>query len=727
MRFILGFVYILSSFSGFAAVDHWETVVYETDTWRYIVPTSAVSPTWTTIAYNDAAWLTGPGGFGYGDGDDNTTFPATESCYQRITFNITNVSAIDLMLFHIDYDDSFVAYLNGVEISRDNITSAGQPPYNQLADGNHEALMYAGGLPTMYQLDAAFILANMVNGANVLCIQIHNQSATSSDMSSRAFLSLGINDTSNDYGPTPPWFVAPIIFTSSNLPIVVINTAGGANIPDDPKIDATMGIIYNGVGMINNLTDPYNEYNGDIGIERRGSSSGGFPKKQWGLETRDPSGLTTEVSIFDMAYDNDWVLYAPYSDKSLLRNVLTYKMGWDTEQYAPRTKLCEVMLNGEYQGVYVFTEKIKRKDGKVGNNDVEPWDISGNELTGDYILKVDKTTAGGSVIWTSPFPPYAGAPGLINHQAHDPDLIDLQPEQMTYIENVVTAFETALDGPNFSDPITGYAPYVDMGSFVDFMLVNEFGKNVDGYRISSFYHKKRLSDGGQIAAGPLWDFNLAWGNANYCDGGDTTGWEIDFYTFCGGGGLQNPFWWERLVQDPTFSHDMNCRWQEMRQGAWHTDTLMAYIDSMAAYLEESQIRNYQKWQVLGIYLWPNNYIGLTYADEVDYLKTWITDRATWMDANMFGVCNDLGISEDEQDHYRVFPNPANEFVTFEFPYLVDEASIILYDAMGKIVLQHEFNESYDVQLNLARLTTGIYHYRIIEPNKRTSIGKLNVN
>lgn len=519
----------------------------------------------------------------------------------------------------------------------------------------------------------------------------------------------------------------PIVFTSSNLPIVVINTLGGAGIPDDPKIDATMGIIYNGPGVVNNLTDQFNEFEGDIGIERRGSSSGGFPKNQWGLETRDPSGVKVEVSIFNMAYDNDWVLYAPYSDKSLLRNVLSYKMGWDTEQYAPRTKLCEVMLNGSYEGVYVFTEKIKRKDGKVGNNDLEPEDISGNEITGDYILKVDKTTAGNSTIWTSPFPPYFGAPGLINIQAHDPELDSLVPVQMTYIENVVTAFETALAGPNFSDPVLGYAPYIDRGSYIDFMLVNEFGKNVDGYRISTFFHKKRLSDGGELVAGPLWDFNLAWGNANYCDGGNTAGWEIDFYNFCGGGGLQNPFWFERLVEDPAFSHDMNCRWQEMRLGAWHTDTLFAYIDSMAAYLEDAQQRNFQKWQVLGMYLWPNNFIGNTYAEEIAYLKTWVEARATWMDANMFGVCNDLGLSQEENDHYRVFPNPADDFVTIEFPYLVVKAEIVLYGPSGKIVLEKTVNQTYDVQLELWELATGIYHYRIIEPNKRTSTGKLNVH
>ncbi len=519
----------------------------------------------------------------------------------------------------------------------------------------------------------------------------------------------------------------PLTIDSTNLPIVVINTVGSAPIPNDPKIDATMGIIYNGPGIMNYLTDPFNEFNGNIGIERRGSSSGGFSKKQWGLETRDPSGNKTEVSIFDMAYDNDWVLYAPYSDKSLLRNVLSYKMGWDTDRYAPRTKLCEVFLNGEYQGVYVFTEKIKRKDGKVGNNDVETTDLSGNELTGDYILKVDKLTAGGQVAWTSPFPPYLGAPGFIKMQVHDPDLDSLAPVQLSYIESAVTAFETALNGPNFADPVLGYAPFIDKGSFIDFMLVNEFGKNVDGYRISSFYYKKRLSDGGEIVAGPLWDFNLAWGNANYCDGGNTSGWEIDFYNFCGGGGLQNPFWWEKLVQDPSFAHDMNCRWQEMRMGEWHTDTLMAYIDSMAAYLEDAQQRNFQKWSVLGTYLWPNNFVGATYAEEIGYLKTWITDRATWMDANMFGVCNDLAINENNEVVYRVFPNPAKELVNFEFPYLIIKGQINILDAMGRIVSKHIISNSYNAQIAVGKLPSGMYTYKIIESTGHSTAGKLSVN
>lgn len=727
MRVILLCILISATSFCHAAVNHWETVVYETDVWKYLIPSTAVNSTWNTIGFNDASWSTGNGGFGYGDGDDNTTFANTISCYQRISFNIVDTSAIDLAVFNIDYDDAFVAYLNGVEIARDNITSAGQPAFNQASDGLHEAVMYNGGYPFQLILNQAFIAANLVNGTNVLSIQTHNESITSSDLSSRVFLSLGINESSFNYGNTPSWFVAPIVFSDSNLPIVVINTVGGATIQNAYKIDASMGIIYNGVGNRNYLTDPFNEFEGDIGIEIRGSSSSGFPKKQWGLETRDPSGNKNDVSIFNMAYDNDWVLYAPYSDKSLIRNVLTYKMGWDTDQYAPRTKLCEVVLNGEYQGVYVFTEKIKRKDGKVGIEDVSPQDISGNELTGDYILKVDKLTSGGVVAWTSPIPPYPGAPGFIEFQAHDPSIDSLVPTQLNYLQSTVTAFENALDGSSFSDPVLGYAPYIDMESFVDYMLVQEFGKNVDGYRISSFFYKQRDSEGGKLIAGPLWDFNLAWGNANYCEGGLTTGWEMDFGNVCGGGGNQNPFWWQKLVQDPEFAHLMNCTWTELRQGPWHTDSLMAYIDEQALYLEESQTRNYLKWPVLGTYLWPNNFIGNSYAEEVAYLKTWTTARANWLDANMFGSCTDLGVSEIESMQFRVFPNPANSVVNIESTALISHAEVQLIDASGKIILSEIIRNEYAITLNTSSLDKGIYHYKIIEPNLGVSTGKLVIH
>lgn len=702
---------LLFSFSvSFGQVDHWETVVYENDSWKYLVPGAPVSPSWITPAFNDASWLTGSGGFGMADGDDNTVLPGgTVSVFQRIQFTISDVSAVDKMIFNIDYDDGFVAYLNGVEIARSEMAIAGQPAYNDLATGLHEAELYQGGYPLQLILDAAFTDTYLQNGSNVLCVQTHNQSAASSDLSSRVFLHLGINNTSSDYGPLPAWFVAPIELATSNLPIVVLNTFG-VGIPDEPKIDATMGIINNGAGQLNSITDPYNEFYGQIGIETRGSSSGGFPMKSYGLETRGPSPeINYNVSIFDWPADNDWILYAPYNDKALIRNVLTYKIGNEMGDYAPRTQLCEVVLNGEYQGVYVFMERIKQNPGRVNIDPLNYEDTLGNELTGGYILKVDKTTAGGIVAWTSPYTCAAPGWGPIEYQLHDPEIDTLHPSQLQYIENYVTDWEDALAGPDFADPVLGYAPYMDELSFIDFMLVNELSKNVDGYRISTFLYKERQSEGGELVAGPLWDFNLAWGNADYCEGGLTTGWEIYFNSVCGGGGgLQNPFWWDRLLQDPEYAHAVNCRWQTLRQDVLHTDSLMTYIDSMAAYLDQAQQRNYIKWPVLGVYLWPNNFVGATYAEEIQYLKDWTLQRLNWMDANMFGSCADLNAETFEVESLNVFPNPASESVTIVIPDAIASGTLTLCKADGTVVRKEQIVNQGSLTMDLSEESAGVY-------------------
>ncbi|OFZ41248.1 MAG: hypothetical protein A3D92_23440 [Bacteroidetes bacterium RIFCSPHIGHO2_02_FULL_44_7] len=392
--------------------------------------------------------------------------------------------------------------------------------------------------------------------------------------------------------------------------------------------------------------------------------------------------------------------------------MMAYQMGRDLGGYAPRTKLCEVVINGEYQGIYVFTEKIKRKDGKVGSNDLESFDVSGNELTGDYILKVDKNTAGGTVAWYSPIPPFPGASQSIGFLPHDPPYDSLNATQLNYIESFVTQFELALNGSNFSDPVLGYQPYVDLKSFVDFFLVNEVSHNVDGYRISSYLHKVRTSEGGKIYAGPLWDFNLAYGNANYCNGSNTNNWELAFYQVCGGDSKQNPFWWERLTQDPTYIHLLNCTYQEMRQGAWNTDSLMQRIDEWAVYLDEAQQRNFQRWPVLGNYVWPNNFIGSTYAEEIDYFKTWLTTRLDWLDLNMFGSCPDLGLDETLTSDLSVYPNPAESDIHLMFHSSLQDARVELLNMDGHLVFSAEGIQGPACDLYIGELASGMYHIRV---------------
>lgn len=686
-------------------VHHWETIVKDNSTWKYQVPTAASSPEWISPSFTVNSWLQGIGGFGFGDGDDNTIIPSSSvSVYTRIEFNILNINQIVAMALHFDYDDGFVAYLNGTELARNGLSGTGQPTYNQLASISHEAKLYQNQNPDQLVFNQNQLAGLLLNGTNVFCVEVHNQLANSNDFTCRNFLSVGVNNPSITYGPTPSWFVPPFILTSSNLPIVVLDTYN-VDIPDEPKIDGTMGIIFNGDNQMNYLSDPFNEFYGQIAIEKRGSSSNEFPMKSYGLETRGPDSVNYNVSLFDWPSDNDWILHAPYTDKAMIRNVLTYDLGRQMGQYAPRTKLCEVILNGSYIGVYVLMERIKVNPGRV---DVDPLlysDTLDNHLTGGYIIKVDKTTSGGIIAWTSPYTAQAPSTGPIYYQMHDPELNEMHPDQFNYIKTYVNNWETALKGVNFANPQIGFRAFSDELSFIDYLLINELSKNVDGYRISTFLHKKRFSEGGKIHAGPLWDFNLGWGNANYCQGGQTSGWEINFNSVCqGNGALMNPFWLNRMLQDTIFANNVNCRWTDLRTSILSDSRLIQYIDSMATTLTEPAVRNFNRWPILGVYVWPNNFIGNTYQEEITYMKNWILARTAWMDANMFGTCYSLGL-DHSKSNVKIVPNPAQTDVTVTG--LPVDITMVLTDFSGKIIKQIVTQESSTV-IDLSELANGIY-------------------
>ena len=194
----------------------------------------------------------------------------------------------------------------------------------------------------------------------------------------------------------------PVTFSSSNLPIVVINTMGQTIIDSPKRLQPYMGIINNPAGQRNTVTEPYNDFHNKIGIELRGSSSQSFPQKQYSIESRDVNDVQHDTTVLGMPTEHDWILYAPYDDKTCMRNVLSYYVANRTGHYASRTHYCEVMLNGEYQGIYVMMEKIKRDANRVNIKKMDSTDVSGDKLTGGYIFKIDKTTgSGGSAGWTS--------------------------------------------------------------------------------------------------------------------------------------------------------------------------------------------------------------------------------------------------------------------------------------------------------------------------------------
>ncbi|MBL4593885.1 MAG: CotH kinase family protein [Flavobacteriales bacterium] len=694
-------------------VNHWETAIFDNDIWKYLIGTSEPDTNWRKLSFNDSGWLQGQGGIGYGDGDDNTVVATTVSLYLRKSFTIVDTSKIEQAVLNVDYDDAFVAYLNDVEIARANVGSVGDhPTFNQTSTGLHEAQMYQGGNPDQFLINVQLLKANLLPGNNVLSVQVHNENISSSDLTSRIFLSLGINDGSTNYSSTPNWFQPPFVFTSSNLPIVILNT-NNQTILDNIRIVADMGIIYNPGGVRNYMTDPFNEYNGKISIELRGSSSQSFPKKSYSLETQDTLGNNNNIAIMDMPSENDWVLYAPYSDKSLIRNVFTYRFGEKLGGYTPRTKLCEVVLNNVYQGVYVFTEKIKRDKDRVDIAKLDLDDLAGDSLTGGYIIKIDKQTGGSGYDWSSPIAPPNASFQQINYQFHYPKQNDILPAQANYIETYITDFENALDGPNYTDPTLGYRNYIDVPSFIDFFIMNELTKNVDGFRLSTYMHKDKDSKGGKLTMGPLWDFNLALGNANYCDGSVTNSWGLDFNYVCSGDSWLNPFWWEKLGQDSTYNNQLRCRWENLRLNELHLDTVLNYIDTMAVYIDESQQRNFQKWPILGTYVWPNDYVGPTYASEINYLKNWITSRIVWIDNNIPGNCYNVGVDEHAfETLFEIYPNPANNYFNVSLNSF-NEKYVTLYNGLGQVIYQVKTNDN-KVFIDVSQQPNGIYMLEVIE-------------
>lgn len=510
----------------------------------------------------------------------------------------------------------------------------------------------------------------------------------------------------------------PFNFTSSNLPIVIIDTYG-QEIPDDPKIMVSLKIIDNGQGIRNFLTDTP-VYDGFAGFELRGSSSQQFPKKSFGFETWDANGEDIDVSLLGMPEESDWILNANYSDKTLMRNTLTYQLFQEMGHYATRYQYVEVVLNGNYHGVYIFSEKIKRDGDRVDIAKLTNTLNSGDPLTGGYIFKIDKTTGSGGDGWISDFPPPVHPINqTIFFQYEYPKSDEITPQQKEYISGYMDAFEGALAGPFFDDPENGWRKYAVENTFFDYFLVNEISKNIDGYRLSTFLHKQRESLGGKLRMGPVWDYDLAFRNADYCSGDVIIGWayqypcEYDFW--------QVPFWWERLMQDKMFTDHLKCRWESLRATKFTNQWFNNQIDSLATLLNESQQRNFIKWPILGVYVWPNPQpIPTTYAGEIQALKNFLQTRLSWLDQQMPGYCNPMSAGDmaGNNPSIKLSPNPVSEKLLIEAGSLSGEdVKFSILDLTGKVV----------VVFNTASLDKNMSSYTLDVQNLPAGMWILNLN
>ena len=509
--------------------------------------------------------------------------------------------------------------------------------------------------------------------------------------------------------------------TSSNLPIVVIDTDGRV-ILNEPKISAKLKIFDSTNGENNWLTDTPS-FEGHIGIELRGQSSLFlFPKNGFGIETRNADGSNLDTAIMGMPRENDWVIHSPYSDKSLMRNALAYQIAKDLMRYAPRVRMAEMILNDDYYGVILWTEKIKRDRNRVDVSRLDSDENEGDQLTGGYILKFDKGEPR-EVGWRSAYPPIPGRSQRAEFLYHYPKWDAISPAQKDYIKSWMTNFEDILMSDNYDHPSLGYSKYIDVESFIQIIIINELSRNVDGYRLSTYMYKDRDSEGGKLFIGPAWDYNLAWGNADYCNGSSTWGWALNFNGECPQDQWLNHVWWNRLMAEPAFRQTLKDRWFQRRQDVLSDENLVSKVEYYSDLLKDAQKRNFERWPVLGTYIWPNNYVGNSYSDEIHYIRDWILERVAWLD-DAFGNLTTNVEDVSEVEGLRLFPNPTSEEVFIDAQIEVSEVE--LFDIHGQVVLRQQLSLGIN-RIDLREIGhSGLFSYLIRQPGGNLTVGKVMI-
>ena len=431
--------------------------------------------------------------------------------------------------------------------------------------------------------------------------------------------------------------------TSTNLPIVWLDV-DGQYIDRDERITARMKIIHNGDGQLNyadTVAHPGQriDYEGYVALRYRGSSSFGMSdKKPYSFRPIDKpleeGGEKVKVKILGMGKDNNWALLAPYADKSMMRDLLAFEVSRPWMEYTPQGRFCELYLDGIYYGVYILTEVVSK--GKHRLNLPDPG-MEGDSITGGYIMEVNRTD--GEVTYISKYHPVSNTGSqywnkVINFQFKSPDYEELTAEQVSYITGRINQMETSLWNYRPTGT-TEYRQYLDLTNFVDYQIAMELGHNVDAYRLSGKFFKRRDSEDPRFKM-VVWDMNLAYGNADYYNGWRTDTWIYKNNNTLNSAGDEQliPFWWYKLNTDPEYTAALQTRWAQYRRANLREDRIMATVDSLASVLTANgaERRNSQAWPRWGEYVWPNYYVASDFQDEVSFLKQWLSDRIAWMDS-----------------------------------------------------------------------------------------------
>ncbi len=442
--------------------------------------------------------------------------------------------------------------------------------------------------------------------------------------------------------------------TDTNLPIIFIEV-GGKTIQKNSYILGRMKVIDNGPGHYNYgdtvaYPDQHIDYEGPIAIRYRGNTSfSNSDKKPLQLRTLkedvlpDDGGEKQKVSILGMGKDNKWMFIAPWADKVMFRDILSFELARPWMDYVPTVKLCEVYLDGIYYGVYGFGERVSK--GKHRLNLHDPGE-DGGDLTGDYHVEIDRSD---DPYYPSKYRPWSSLTGgeergkTIKYQYKDPENDEWAdfPGAKEALNSEIDKMEASFTTDYWQDPERGYQSKIDMMSFIDYMLSTEIANNIDGYRLSTNLYKYGETRAENEGVDPrwkmsLWDFNIAWGNANYYNGQRTDSWHYTFNLREQGDAEHLPFYWYKMLGDKNYVDAMKARWKEYRANNYSDKRIMATIDSLALQLRirGAVDRNQKAWGIIGRNVWPNPFNGNSYDEELSYLKQWVKDRLAFMDKEL---------------------------------------------------------------------------------------------
>ncbi|MFI3269270.1 MAG: CotH kinase family protein [Rikenellaceae bacterium] len=293
------------------------------------------------------------------------------------------------------------------------------------------------------------------------------------------------------------------------------------------------------------------------------------------------------------------MLLANYTDKSALRTSVAFALSELTNlSYTPRWKFYDLYLNDEYQGCYLLSEHKKISDDRVNVGD------DGFLLEVDQLSRVEE----GDVYF------YTETMGILLN-IKDSNDVEYDTDEYEWIKSYMTEAENALYGENFKDEEIGYKKYFNVESFADWYVVNELAKNNDAIFYSSCM--MNVTRAGVISMGPVWDFDIAFGNCNYNNSFSETGFWV-----------KESNWISRLFEDPYFVNLVIERFAVLKN---NIGDIYDLIDTYEVYLLNSQVANDNVWGTLGKYVWPNFVWYDTYPEEVAYMKEWLATRLSWME------------------------------------------------------------------------------------------------